>query len=441
VKLAVVVQRYGADINGGAELHARYIAERLAKHAAVEVATTCARDYVTWRNELPEGLEQVNGVPVRRFRVDHERDPRDFGRRSQRVFEHRHSIADELAWLESEGPASSRLVEYVAGSSFDFVLLFSYRYYHAWHLARRVPQRAVLVPTAERDPAVTLGIFGPVFRGVRAVMYNSHEERAMIRAATGNHDVRGVVVGVGSEVPARSEPERFRRKFNMRRPFAIYIGRVDENKGCGELFSHFHRYAATFPRGLDLVLVGSAVMPVPSHPRIHHLGFLSDEDKFDALAAADVLIMPSYFESLSMVALEAWGMGRPVLANGRCDVLKGQCLRSNAGLFYESYEEFAETLYALESNGPLHVRLGRNGREYFLRHYAWPVIERKYLEMLAQLRSEPPRAAGMEPLPAWWARRRADRPAAAALLEAIPSGAVEADGDRVLVEGVRSRSA
>ena len=55
VKLAVVVQRYGADINGGAELHARYVAEHLARHAEVEVLTTCARDYVTWRNELPPG--------------------------------------------------------------------------------------------------------------------------------------------------------------------------------------------------------------------------------------------------------------------------------------------------------------------------------------------------------------------------------------------------
>ena len=114
-------------------------------------------------------------------------------------------------------------------------------------------------------------------------------------------------------------------------------------------------------------------------------GFLSDEDKFDALAAADVLIMPSYFESLSMVALEAWALGRPVLANGRCDVLKGQCIRSSAGLYYESYEEFAETLYALESKGPLHARLGQNGRDYFTRHYAWPVIERKYLDMLGRL--------------------------------------------------------
>ena len=125
MKVAVAVQRYGADINGGAELHARYIAERLARHAQVEVVTTCARDYVTWRNELPAGVETVNAVPVRRFRADREREPRDFGRHSQRVFDHRHSVADELAWLSSEGPTSRPLVDYLAREAFDFVVHFS----------------------------------------------------------------------------------------------------------------------------------------------------------------------------------------------------------------------------------------------------------------------------------------------------------------------------
>ena len=424
MKLAVVVQRYGADINGGAELHARYIAERMAKYADVEVATTCARDYVTWKNELAAGVETINGIKVRRFPVTRERDPSEFGRRSQMVFNQTHSIADELAWLDSEGPTSPALVDYVSsdGAGFDFVLLFSLRYYHSWQVARRVGSRAILVPTAERDAAVALSIFGPILRGVGGIMYNSFEERAMLQGASGNQAVPGVVVGVGSEVPARTDPGRFRRRYKINRPFAIYIGRIDANKGCAELFRFFERYAATFPRGLDLVVIGNPVMPVPNHHRIHHLGFLSDQDKFDALAASDVLIMPSFFESLSMVALEAWAIGRPVLANGRCDVLKGQCIRSNAGLYYESYEEFAETLYALESNGPLHARLGRNGREYFLRHYAWPVIEKKYLDMFARLKNQP--IQPIAPLPGWMARRRRDVPAAAQLLATIPSGAV-----------------
>jgi len=432
VKLAVAVQRYGADINGGAELHARYVAERLARHAQVEVVTTCARDYVTWRNERPTGVEEVNGIPVRRFPVSHERDPLYFGRLSGRVFDQEHSIADELSWLDSEGPASPAMIDYLARSAaeLDFVLLFSYRYYHAWHGARRVADKAILVPTAERDAAVGLGIFGPTFRGVRAVMYNSHEERAMIHAATRNQAVPGVVVGIGSEIPRRSDPLLFRKKHNIRKPFAIYVGRIDENKGCKQLFDFFLRYAATFPRGLDLVLIGSAIMPVPQHPRIHHLGFLPDEDKFDGIAASDLLIMPSYFESLSMVALEAWAMGRPVLANGRCDVLKGQCIRSGAGLYYERYEEFAETLYSLESNGPLNARLGRNGRDYFAQHYTWPVIEGKYLDMFDRLKRAD--AAGtprppIEALPGWLARRRRDQRPASETLAGIPAGAVVSD--------------
>jgi glycosyltransferase involved in cell wall biosynthesis len=447
--VAVAVQRYGADINGGAELHARYIAERLARHSDVEVVTTCARDYVTWRNELPQGTETINGVAVRRFRVERERDPHDFGRRSHRVFDHRHSMADELAWLESEGPTSRSLVNHLVRGAFDFVILFSYRYYHAYHAARTIAttgetgaaekavatgetqkkhrqkhrKKVLLVPTAERDPAIGLRIFAPVFRAVDAIMYNSFEERAMIETVSQNGGVPGVVVGVGSEIPERTDAQRFRKKFGVTRPFAIYIGRIDENKGCKELFDFYRRYAATFPRGLDLVLAGSAIMPVPDHPRIHHLGFVSDEDKFDALAASDLLIMPSFFESLSMVALEAWAIGKPVLANGRCDVLKGQCIRSGAGLYYENYAEFAEALYALESNGPLHARLGGNGREYFRAHYTWPVIERKYLEMFDRLKrtgsSKP-----IDPLPNWFERRKKEIPPASEILDALPSGAV-----------------
>jgi len=258
-------------------------------------------------------------------------------------------------------------------------------------------------------------------------MYNSPEERAMINAASGNQAVPGVVVGVGSDVPDRTDPQRFRRKFKLPRPLAIYIGRIDENKGCRELFSHFQRYATAFPRGMDLVLIGRAIIDVPKHPRIHHLGFLDDRDKFDALAAADLLIMPSYYESLSMVALEAWALGKPVLANGRCDVLKGQCIRSNAGLYYESYEEFVEALYSLESNGPLNARLGRNGREFFRQNYAWPVIERKYLEMFerlkkADLRPEDRSDPRIAPIPGFFARRRREIAPAREILERIPTG-------------------
>ena len=427
MKLAVVVQRYGAELNGGAELHARYVAEHLVPHADVEVLTTCARDYITWQNAFAEGLDQVNGVAVRRFPVTRTRDPDDFGRRSEWVFRKTHSIADELEWLNSEGPTSPALIRYVRdhAEEYDYFIFFSYRYFHAYHGIRAVASRSVLVPTAERDPALGLALFGPTFRAVRAIMYNSLEERALIQRVSSNEDVPGCVVGIGSDVPSRASSRRFRQRRKFRQRFAIYVGRIDENKGCEELFDHFRSYARTSEQ-LDLVLVGNPVMPIPSDPRIHHLGFLSDAEKFDAMVAADLLIMPSYFESLSMVTLEAWALGVPVLVNGRCDVLRGQAVRANAGLYYTTVDEFSEALRALESSPHLRRGLGANGRSYFRRHYAWPVIEKKYVEMLHQLHAEDHSGVTNhpEPLPGWFARRRRTIPPAGQVVEKLPKGPV-----------------
>jgi glycosyltransferase involved in cell wall biosynthesis len=429
VKLAVVVQRYGADINGGAEQHARYVAERLARHHEIEVLTTCARDYVTWANELPTGVGEIHGVPVRRFPVTRERDVTLFARRQEAVFDRPHSIQDELAWLDAEGPTSPALLRHVreARPAYDWFIFFSYRYWHAFHGSRAVADRALLVPTAERDPVIGLALFAPVFRGVRALMYNSHEERAMLQHVAGTTEVPGVVVGVGSDVPADPRADRFRQQFGITAPFAIYVGRIDANKGCTELFEFFERYSRTVRGDLHLVLVGKTILPIPQHPRIHHLGFLPEEQKFDAMAAADLLVMPSYFESLSMVALEAWAIGKPVLANGRCDVLKGQVIRSGGGLYYENFAEFAEALHAITSGRALRRALGENGRAFFHTHYEWPVIEGKYLDMLDRLASDGdgPRPA-MEPLPGFFARRRRTLPPAADVAARVPAGAVRA---------------
>lgn len=424
MKVAVVVQRYGADINGGAEQHARYVAEHLGKHVQVEVLTTCAhRDYISWKNELPAGREVVNGITVHRFPVAVERDPVVFATWSETVFTKTHSYRDELAWLEAEGPTSPALVSHIKAheADYDFFIFFSFRYHHSFHGCRAVASKAILVPTAERDGALGLGIFPPIFRGVRALMYNSFEERALIQGVSNNQSVPGVVVGIGSEIPERSNGGRFRQKFGIRDRFAIYVGRIDANKGCVELFEFFEHYSAALVDGMHLVLVGTPHVPIPSHPRIHHLGFLEDQDKYDAMAAAELLIMPSYLESLSMVALEAWAMGKPVLANAKCDVLQGQCLRSNAGLFYENFREFSETLRAIDSGPSLQAALGRNGRAFFERHYAWPVIEKKYVDMLEQLAKDTP-GRKLEPMPGWFTSRRRTLPPADSVVKQLPAG-------------------
>jgi len=157
VKVAIVVQRYGADINGGAEQHARYVAEHLATHVEVEVLTTCAhRDYISWKNELPAGKEMVHGIAVHRFPVAVERNPVEFAKWSTKVFTEQHSLRDELAWLEAEGPTSPALIDYIKQheADYDYFIFFSFRYHHSFHGCRAVPGKAILVPTAERDGAL-----------------------------------------------------------------------------------------------------------------------------------------------------------------------------------------------------------------------------------------------------------------------------------------------
>jgi glycosyltransferase involved in cell wall biosynthesis len=385
LRLAFVVQRYGLDISGGAEYHCRLVTEHLARHVRVEVLTTRAADYISWANHYQEGTEELNGVTVRRFGVKRTRDPYRFRDWSEKVARSSHTDADELRWLEEEGPFSPDLVQYVKThrDDHDVFVLFSYRYYTTYHALPHVASKALVVPTAEDDGIYRLGIFPPWFRRPAAIAYNSPEERRMIVSAAANDDVPGEVVGVGSALPQRLDGAGFRRRYGIDGRFVLYVGRVDRNKGCGQLFDHFLRYRRETGSALRLVLIGQPVLEIPHDPAIVPLGFLPDPDKWDALAAAELLLMPSFFESLSMVTLEAWWAEKPVLANAKCEVLLGQCRRANAGLYYSTYDEFREALLMLERDEGLRGTLGRNGRRYYDANYSWPVIETKYLDLLS----------------------------------------------------------
>jgi glycosyltransferase involved in cell wall biosynthesis len=390
MKLAFVVQRYGLEINGGAELHCRWVAEHMKKYAEVEVLTTKAVDYLTWKDYYARDRETVNGVQVRRFPVVRPRNPERFGRVQEKLLRRDHQESDELKWLDEEGPRAPGLIQYLkdGAGAYDYLIFFSYRYYHSYWGIKAVPEQSLLVPTAERDPVVGLRIFQELFRTPRAIIYNSIEERKMINDVSRNEHVPGDVVGVGTEVPDRYSGEAFRLKHSLSGPYILYLGRIDENKGCPRLFDYFIRFKQESGSGVKLVLAGTTVMQIPSHPDILYLGFLGDEEKFDALDGAELLVMPSFYESLSMVTLEAWAVGKPVLANAQCDVLKGQCLRSNGGLFYETYPEFREALNLLLDSPRLSRTLGENGRRYFTANYAWDVIENKYLALLNRLEAE-----------------------------------------------------
>jgi glycosyltransferase involved in cell wall biosynthesis len=389
MRLALVVQRYGEDVAGGAELHARYAAAILARSHQVTVLTTTAKDYITWENHYPVGAAAVEGIEVLRFPVERPRSLDRFALAQTRAFAPGASDADEEIYLAEQGPLAPGLARHLRESTdrYDAVVAFSFRYLTTIEAAAVRPTRTLLVPTAEDDPAVGLATARRLFRSVGAIAYNSPEERAMIEASAANQDVPGEVVGIGSRIPDRVEPKRFRDRHGIDFPYLLYVGRIDRNKGCDELFEWFASFVAETGSAHHLLLIGSAVLAIPAHPRIRHLGFVSDQEKFDALAGAEVLLMPSPYESLSMVTLEAMALGVPPLVNGRCDVLEGQVRRSNAGLYYESYEAFFESLWLLVSTPRLRAVLGAKGRSFYSANYNDAVIAAKFDRLLARLRS------------------------------------------------------
>ena len=163
--------------------------------------------------------------------------------------------------------------------------------------------------------------------------------------------------------------------------FIIFVGRVDPSKGCDQLFEYFLRYKRETGSPVKLVLVGKSTMPIPEHPDIVSLGFLR-EDPYPWMARARALVLPSVFESLSLVVLESMGLSVPVLVNGRCDVARGHCRRSNGGLYYYSYEEFAAALSLLLRRPELRAQLGLQGQAYVQQNYAWEVVENRFVDWI-----------------------------------------------------------
>jgi len=285
--LLVVVQRYG-DVPGGAEAHARSVVQRLQPHFAIEVATTNSTDYLTWKADLTAGLDQIDGVTVRRFPVERPR-AWNFKLYERRAFRAGHTLDDERAFIDAQGPYAPELLDFLFkhGRDYDHVLFFTYIYYPTVLGLPLVPERAVLVPTAHEESAIGLSAYKPVFHGPRAIAYNTEEERRMVWRRFRNERVSNEIVGVGIDVPAERNSTRFREKYGITGPYLLYVGRIGVSKGSRELFAHYERWRASDPaHDVSLVLVGDAEISIPRTSGVVHVGRLGEQDKWDALAGA-----------------------------------------------------------------------------------------------------------------------------------------------------------
>ena len=386
--------------------------------------TTCAHDYITWKNEYPEGTDRVRGVTVRRFANARTRDIEAFNRYSEWIFNNPHSREDEMEWLKQQGPWCPALLEYLERhhQQYDVLIFMTYLYAPTVLGVRVAPSKSILVPTAHDEPAIRLDIYKEMFSAPAAIAYNTDVERRFltthfsIRAVEEETvgcgvdlpQAQGFQRGAGDETPPPDEPDAgepvpddeqppsyrphlagrgvlFKRRHRLHGPIALYGGRIDPGKGCEELIEYFSSYVQT-GGDASLVLMGVKLMPLPEEPFLHFAGRLPDNERLQALEAATVVVVPSPYESLSLLALEAFAVGTPILANARSEVLVDHCQKSNAGLYYADRDEFVEALQLLIGDQRLRAAMGRNGRAYVRRNYRWDVIISKYERMFAKLR-------------------------------------------------------
>ena len=400
MKLAFVVQRYGAGIAGGSEMHCRQLAERLASRHDITVLTTCARDYVTWENAYPPGVSTEDGVRVHRFPVARPRNLKTFADLSDEVFDDLGSSPErEDAWFRANGPDAPALLDHLRshGKDYDLVLFWAFRYAPSYFGVPLVADRAVLVPTAEEDPAVDLDVLPDFFARPAGYLFLTPEEETLVSTRAGRLLRPSRVIGIGLEPERDPHPSADAiDRLGLPSDFVLYLGRVDRNKGCATLLEYFQDYvdaggqpASPKPRsgegGTTLVLAGPSTLTIPDHPRIRALGYVEDAVRHALLSHARALIVPSPYESLSIVLLEAWNHATPALVNAHCKVLQGQVRRANGGLYYRSSREFQEALSWLLSNETGRRELGEQGLAYVEREYRWPTVLERVESLLEEV--------------------------------------------------------
>lgn len=391
-RLAFVTPWYG-NRNGGAEVFCAGLARALqAAGRPVEILTTCCRDpFHDWsENHWPEGETVVDGIRVRRFPV-RRRNADRYAHLAGALQRDGGLAPDQEEELLRNSINSDALCRFIADHRREYLFFFlPYLYGTTWFGVREcLPEHAFLIPCLHNEPFAYLGLMQQMFRRVRGCLFLSPPERDFASALYDLTDVFQAVMGGGLDRLTPGTPERFRQRSGLDAPFLLYVGRKVAGKGADLLLRYFGDYVALFPeeKDLHLVLIGSGDLHIPEdlRARVHSLRAETAEEVYDAMAACEIFVQPSFLESFSIVLMEAWLNRRPVLVNGQCEVTTYHALASNGGLYFSSFGEFAECVRLLRTNPLLGHRLGMNGERYVTENYLWADTVSRLQRFLAEL--------------------------------------------------------
>jgi len=283
-KIAFVVQRYGKEVNGGAEYHCRVLAEHLKDYYQVEVLTSCAKKYTPWDNFYNAGVEEINGVSVHRFPVEHIRDVKRFRELSVKIKKGDKSVEKE--WIRELGPCCPRLISYLKenGEQYAVIIFFTYAYYLTVEGLNLGLKNTILLPTAHDEPGIYLSIYKDLFKKPNAILYNSIEERDFLVKKFGTEGIKSRLTCVGIDIPEGKYklPKALEEYKNN---YIIYVGRVSKGKNYKELNRDFIEYKRRNPSDLKMIVIGKidGGMKLINSEDIIYTGFVTEEELLEFL--------------------------------------------------------------------------------------------------------------------------------------------------------------
>lgn len=385
-KIAFVVQRYGKDVNGGSESLCRELAEHMTSLYRVDVFTSCARIYIPWDNYFPAGQETINGVNVYRFPVEETNDLL-ISELTDKMEKGDESVYKE--WIACTGPYCPTFIPFLQEHAAEYkaIIFFTYNYYLSVEGLNIGLKNSIFLPTAHESHSLTLPIYRGAFRNAKGFVYLTIEERDLIYRLFGTEGKPSRLGGAGINIP-KEEYELPERLKEYKDNYIVYVGRVSKGKDYKGLNRNFIEYKKRNPSQLKLIVVGRIddSMGLLHSEDIIYAGFVSEEEKTAIMQHAKLLVMPSLLESLSLVILESMAVKRPVLVNGNCAVLKGQCIRSNAGLYYTNYFEFEGAINFILSNSEAYVQMCENGFRFVKENYDWKIIVDNISSLVEEIR-------------------------------------------------------
>lgn len=383
-KVRFVIPWYGDGIPGGAELACKRLAENLqSNNIEVEVLTTCAKDCYNWQNFHKKGNSTINQVAVRRFKVG-PRNAEKFDLVNAKLMSgNKISVEEEQIFIK-EMINSPSLYDYIANNNDGYYFFIPYMFGTTFYGSQIHPDRSFLIPCLHDESYAYLDIYKRMFEQAKGTIALSHGEKILINRLFDLND-KVQVFGLGVDNNFTPKPSRFRKKYNINFDFILYTGRKEVGKNVKLLLDYFSFFKRSDTLGTKLILIGGGKIDIPTgiESSVIDLGFVPEDDKYDAYSAALVHCQPSVNESFSFTIMESWLSNTAVLVHENCEVTKDHCTRSNGGLYFNDALTFMEAINFFINNEEIRNQMAQNGKDYVIKNYNWNEIASKYKNLIA----------------------------------------------------------